>query len=165
MKITQVIRLCAVLLLIGISEQAAATGLEGYAGVNLNIRSGPNVRFPAVGVLGSGSSLTIHGCLSGYKWCDVSASGLRGWASGAHIQFIYETRRVYVPAYAPRVEIPTLTFHIETYWHEHYREQPLYVDLPQWVGYHWEEANLPPGWRDTWDDDYFGHEYEPPSGE
>ncbi|MGJ5179667.1 SH3 domain-containing protein [Bradyrhizobium oligotrophicum] len=160
MKNTPLFSLAALLIMVGLSDGAAAASFEGYAGVNLNVRSGPNVRFPAVGVLGAGSTLTIHGCLTGYRWCDVSASGIRGWASGAHLQFNYETRRVYVPAYAPRIEMPIVTFHIDTYWHDYYRELPLYSDLPRWVDYHWEDDTLPPGWRDNWDDDYFGHEYE-----
>ncbi|MGY3452805.1 SH3 domain-containing protein [Bradyrhizobium sp. USDA 4353] len=160
MKAKLLFQTAAVLIVVGLGHEAGAADLGGYAGVNLNVRSGPSVRFPAVGILGAGSSLTIHGCLTGYKWCDVSAAGLRGWASGAHIQFAYETRRVYVPAYAPRVEIPVLTFQINTYWHDHYRELPLYSDLPRWVDYHWEESDPPPGWRDNWDDDYVGHEYE-----
>ncbi|CCD89486.1 conserved exported protein of unknown function, putative SH3 domain [Bradyrhizobium sp. ORS 285] len=158
MKITSLFRLVALLVVLGPSGKAAAASFEGYAGVNLNVRSGPNVRFPTVGVLGAGSPLTIHGCLTGYTWCDVSASGFRGWASGALIQFSYETRRVYVPACAPRVEMPIVTFHIDTYWRDYYRELPLYGDLPRWVDYHWDENNPPPGWRDNWDDDYSGHD-------
>ncbi|UFZ01730.1 SH3 domain-containing protein [Bradyrhizobium ontarionense] len=159
MRTKRLFHVAALLIFIGLAEKAAAAEVAGYSGVNLNVRSGPNVRFAAVGLLGAGTSLTIHGCLAGYTWCDISASGLRGWASGAHIQFEYETRRVYVPAYAPRVEMPILTSHIDSYWHDYYRDRPFYDELPRWLDSHWEDDNSPPGWRDNWDDDYSGHEY------
>ena len=88
------------LVVLSFADNAIAADVTGYSGGNLNIRSGSSSRFPQVGVLGAGSELRIHGCVARFTWCDVSASGVRGWVSGAHIQFIYEARRVYVPAYA-----------------------------------------------------------------
>ncbi|WFU38881.1 SH3 domain-containing protein [Bradyrhizobium sp. CB82] len=154
-------RVCAMALLTMICAvgEVCAASRAGYSGVNLNIRSGPNVRFPAVGVLGAGSELVIHGCLARYTWCDVSVSGMRGWASGAHIQFVHEERRVYVPAYAAQVEIPIITFDVTNYWGEYYRDYSFYHDLDHWSSYHWDDDGLPPGWRDNWDGYYDGNEY------
>lgn len=142
------------LILLGPAREAIAADVAGYAGVNLKVRSGPSARFPAVGVFGAGSELTIHGCLSRYTWCDVSASGVRGWASGAHVQFVHEARRVYVPAYAPRVEIPIVTFNLTTYWEDYYRDRDFYGELDHWSHSHWDDDASPPGWRDNWDDYY-----------
>jgi len=154
------VRVCAIaMLMICVVGDVYAAGQVGYSGVNLNIRSGPSVRFPAVGVLGASSELVIHGCIARYTWCDVSASGMRGWASGAHIQFVYEDRRVYVPAYAAHVEIPIITFDVTNYWREYYHEYDFYRDLNHWSGYHWADDGSPPGWRDNWDDYYEGNEY------
>ncbi|MCV9940634.1 SH3 domain-containing protein [Boseaceae bacterium BT-24-1] len=147
------------LLLICAIDDASASGLPGYSGVNLNLRSGPSTRFPIGGVLGAGSELTIHGCVAGYRWCDVSAPGVRGWASGGHIQFTHQARRVYVPAYAAQVDIPIIAFQAASYWSDHYREYSFYRDLDYWNNYHWENDGSPPGWRSNWDDDYAGHEY------
>jgi uncharacterized protein YraI len=148
-----------VLLAMGVMGGARAGTMSGYSGVNLNIRSGPSAKFPAVGVLGAGSELTIHGCVKEYRWCDISASGMRGWASGAHIQFLYENRRVYVPAYAAQVEIPIVTFHVSDYWNTYYRDYSFYSEYDRWSDYHWWDDDYSPGWRSNWDDSYEGHEY------
>lgn len=153
------IRVCTFALIMMNLGQAWAASRVGYAGVNLNIRSGPSVRFPAVGVLGAGSELTIHGCIAHYTWCDVTASAMRGWVSGAHIQFVYGERRDYVPAYAAQVEIPIIKFDVTNYWGEYYREYDFYHGLDHWRSYHWEDDSSPPGWRDNWDDNYDGSEY------
>ncbi|WP_245448196.1 SH3 domain-containing protein [Bradyrhizobium nitroreducens] len=149
----------ALLTIICAAGEVRAASRAGYSGVNLNIRSGPSVRFPAVGMLGAGSGLVIHGCLDRYAWCDVSASGMRGWASGAHIQFVHDERRVYVPAYAAQVEIPIVTFNVINYWGDYYRDRDFYHDLDRWSSYHWEDDGSPPGWRDNWGGDYEGNEY------
>jgi uncharacterized protein YraI len=151
--------MAAVAVVIGSAGDGRAASMEAYSAVNLNIRSGPGVRFPAVGVAAASSSMTIHGCLARYTWCDVSAYGVRGWASGAHLQFIYEDRRVYVPAYAAQVEIPVVSFHIASYWNAYYHERDFYGDLAHWSDYHWEDDGLPPGWREDWDGYYDDHEY------
>jgi uncharacterized protein YraI len=159
MKCRTIARATILLVALGLARQAVAADVAGYSGVNLNIRSGPSVRFPAVGVSAAGSELIIHGCLARYTWCDVSASGVRGWASGPHIQFIYETRRVYVPAYASHVEIPTVTFNLVSYWEDYYHDRDFYAELDHWSHYHWEDDAPPPGWRDNWDDDHEDNEY------
>lgn len=156
--------ICAIafVLLVAFAGEGHAGTHEGYSVVNLNIRSGPSIRFPAVRRLAAGSSLTIYGCLANYRWCDVSASGVRGWVSGAHVQFVHEARRVYVPAYAAQSEIPIVTFNVVSYWHDNYRDYGFYGEIDHWDGYHWGDDGDPPGWRDNWDDDHAAPESEPP---
>lgn len=45
------------------------------AATDLNIRSGPGSNYPVVGVLGSGQSTALKGCLADSKWCSVE----EGW--------------------------------------------------------------------------------------
>ena len=129
-----------------------ASDLAGHAAVNLDIRSGPSARFPVVRMAAGGSLLTIHGCLARYTWCDVNMGGVRGWASGAHLQFAYGDRWVYVPAYAVQVEIPVVSFHVIDYWTNYYHDRDFYAEIDDWSRYHWEDDGLPPGWRDKWED-------------
>ncbi|MBS0251799.1 MAG: SH3 domain-containing protein [Proteobacteria bacterium] len=164
MKNRPLIYTAMLLLLIAFAGKGYARTNVGYSSVNLNIRSGPSVRFPAVGRLAAGSSMTIHGCVSRYTWCDVSASGVRGWASGAHIQFVHEARRVYVPAYAARAEIPLVTFNLSSYWHDYYHDYGFYGEMERWNEYNWENDGDPPGWRDNWDDDHPDPDDEPEPG-
>ena len=128
-----------------------ASGFGGYAAGNLNIRSGPSTSFPAVGVLSAGTGLSVHGCLARYTWCDVSASGLRGWVSGAFIQTEYRERRVFVPSNARQVGVPVITFGFQSYWNDHYRDYDFYNDIDRWDEYHWQDDGPPPGWQDDWD--------------
>lgn len=139
MRIRSIICITTAILVTVFVQPGRAADLAGYSGVNLNVRSGPSVRFPAVGVLGAGTALTIHGCLARYTWCDVSASGLRGWALGAHVQIAHAERRVYVPAYAQELEIPVITFRVDNYWHDHYRDYQFYNELDRWTDYRWED--------------------------
>jgi uncharacterized protein YraI len=161
MKSRPIICTTALLLLSTFAGEGHAGTSDGYSGVNLNIRSGPSVRFPAVGRLPAGSSLTIHGCLARYTWCDASASGVRGWVSGAHVQFVHDARRVYVPAYAAQAEIPVVTFNLSSYWHDYYRDYGFYGEVDRWNDHRWENDGNPPGWRDNWDDDHVDLENEP----
>jgi uncharacterized protein YraI len=153
MKIRPVVCAATMLLLIAFASESHAGARDGYSGVNLNLRSGPGARFPIVRRLAAGSALTIRGCVARYTWCDVSASGERGWASGAYIQFVHEARRVYVPAYAAQSQIPIVTFNIGNYWHDYYRDYSFYGDLDRWNEYHWEDEGNPPGWRDNWEEE------------
>ncbi len=161
MRIRPAVCATTLLLLVAFSGDGHAGTRDGYSGVNLNLRSGPSARFPVVRRLAAGSVLSIHGCVARYTWCDVSASGVRGWASGAHIQFVHEARRVYVPAYAAQAQIPIVTFNIGNYWHDYYRDYSFYGDLDRWNEYHWEDDGNPPGWRDNWEDDHGDSEDEP----
>ncbi|GAW42257.1 Bacterial SH3 domain protein [Brevundimonas sp. SH203] len=139
-------------LLTGFAQPARAASIDGYSVGNLNIRSGPSVRFPPVGVLGAGTVMTVHGCVSHYRWCDVSASGVRGWAPGGQIQIVDEERGVYLPSRAGAMQIPLITFQIESYWRDHYRDYDFYGDYDDWDHYQWEDDGPPPGWHDAWDD-------------
>jgi uncharacterized protein YraI len=159
MRLRSVLWTAVLAVVVGFAADGRADDMAAYSSVNLNIRSGPSVRFPVVGMAAGGSSMTIHGCLAHYTWCDVSASGVRGWASGAHLEFVYEDRRVYVPAYATHVDVPIVSFHVVNYWNDHYHDRDFYADLDQWTSYHWEDDGLPPGWRDNWDEHYGDDEY------
>lgn len=161
MKNRLVAHAIALLLLIAFADESRAGTSDGYTSVNLNVRSGPSARFPTVGRLVAGSSLTIYGCVARYTWCDVSASGARGWVSGAHIQFVHEARRVYVPAYAAQSQIPVVTFNVGNYWHDHYRDYSFYGEIDRWNEHRWGDDGDPPGWRDNWDSDQVDPEDEP----
>jgi uncharacterized protein YraI len=159
MKVRNILWAASVAATISLAGEGHAGGLTAHTSVNVNIRSGPGVRFPVAGLASGGSSMMIHGCVSRYTWCDVSMGGVRGWASAAHLQVVYENRRIYVPAYAVQAEIPIVSFHLTEYWNDYYHDREFYADRASWSSYHWEDDGLPPGWRDNWDDDDHDHEY------
>lgn len=120
---------------------AIAEAATAFATANVNMRSGPSTRYPAVVVIPAGARVDIRGCLSSANWCDVAAAGYRGWVSGSYLQTTYSQRRVYVdPQYYRPLGIPTVTFSIGRYWDDHYRGRPFYRDRDRW-----RDGD---GWRD-----------------
>ncbi|WP_426123484.1 SH3 domain-containing protein [Pararhizobium sp. PWRC1-1] len=107
----------------------AAQAAEGYATTNVNMRSGPSTRYPAVTSIRAGTPVQIHGCLADTPWCDVSFYKGRGWVAGRYIQAEYQRRRIYVePDYYDNLGIPLITFEIGNYWDRNYRNRDFYPD-------------------------------------
>ncbi|PDT52349.1 MULTISPECIES: SH3 domain-containing protein [Sinorhizobium] len=120
--------LCALSLMPVLAEAA-----EGFATANVNMRSGPSTRYPAVTVIPSGESVEIHGCLADRPWCDVSFYGGRGWVAGLYVQALYRSNRVYVePEYYRPLGIPTVVFEFDRYWDRNYRGRDFYRDRDRW---------------------------------
>lgn len=112
---------------------AIAEAATAVATANVNMRSGPSTRYPAVVVIPAGARVDIRGCLSSANWCDVAAAGYRGWVSGSYLQTTYSQRRVYVgPQYYRPLGIPSVTFSVGRYWDDHYRNRPFYRDRDRW---------------------------------
>jgi len=105
----------------------AAQAAEGFATANVNMRSGPSTRYPAVTVIPVGTPVEIHGCLADIPWCDVSFYSGRGWVAGRYVQAEYQQRRVYVePDYYGSLGIPLVTFELGNYWDRNYRNRDFY---------------------------------------
>lgn len=137
----------------------AAAATNGFATANVNMRSGPSTRYPAVVVIPAGAPIVINGCLNTVNWCDVSFARGRGWVSGNYIQASYRQNRVYVaPQYYRPLGIPTITFDVDTYWQRHYRGRDFYRERDRWRGWDYRRADGPPRWDDRrpvpprWDD-------------
>ncbi|PLK69795.1 SH3 domain-containing protein [Rhizobium sp. TH135] len=120
---------------------AVAEAATAFSTANVNMRSGPSTRYPAVIVVPAGTRVNIQGCMSSANWCDVSFAGYRGWVSGSYLQTTYSQRRVAVgPRYYRPLGIPTVTFSIGRYWDDHYRGRAFYRDRDRW-----RDGD---GWRD-----------------
>lgn len=127
-----------------VAGPALAEAAPAVATANVNMRSGPSTRYPAVFVVPAGSRVDIRGCLSSANWCDVSVAGYRGWISGSYLQTTYSQRRVYVePEYYRPLGIPTVTFSVGRYWDDHYRGRSFYRERDRW--------SRGPDWRDDRD--------------
>jgi uncharacterized protein YraI len=112
---------------------AMAEAAEGFATANVNMRSGPSTRYPAVSLIPAGESVEIHGCLADLPWCDVSFYGGRGWVAGRYVQADYRRNRVYVePRYYRPLGIPTVVFQFDNYWDRNYRGRDFYRDRDRW---------------------------------
>jgi uncharacterized protein YraI len=52
---------------------------------DLNVRSGPGVQYPVIGVIAANTSATVADCMPGSTWCMVDSGGLHGWADSAYL--------------------------------------------------------------------------------
>jgi uncharacterized protein YraI len=125
-------------LLASLAVPSVASAFAGYTTANVHLRAGPGVGYPSVLVVPYGAPTEIYGCLSDWSWCDCSWGGARGWVSGAYLQAMYQAQPVYLPAYAPRIGVPVISFEFVTYWDRHYHGRPWYRDRDRWHDY-WRE--------------------------
>ncbi len=113
----------------------AAEAASGVSTANVNMRSGPSTRYPAVVVIPLGMRVEIYGCMQSANWCDVGFARYRGWVSGTYLQATYSQRRVYVdPRYYGNLGIPSVGFDVDDYWGDHYRSRDFYRDRDRWRG-------------------------------
>ncbi|SFK20239.1 SH3 domain-containing protein [Rhodanobacter glycinis] len=107
---------------------------DGYTTGNVNLRAGPDTSYPRLDTLPAGAPVDIQGCTSGWEWCDVVFQGERGWVAGNFIQYQYQNQDVLVPQYGAQIGIPIVTFVIQTYWDNYYRNRPFYRERQRWYG-------------------------------
>ena len=115
---------------------AAAHATPGFATANVNIRTGPDIDFPSVGVIPEGEPLGIEGCLRDESWCDVHWEGGRGWVYSEYLAFDDRGQMVPLPDVGPAYfRIPFVTFVARDYWDRYYVGRPWYRDRARWYAY------------------------------
>lgn len=115
---------------LGVMIPAAAFAATGYATAAVNLRAGPGTEYPVVDTIPADAHVDIHGCLDDHAWCDVSWNGDRGWVSATYLDYLYNNQYVYLPDYV--VDVPVVTFALDTYWGDYYRGRPWYGRLAYW---------------------------------
>ncbi|MFC5741735.1 SH3 domain-containing protein [Dyella tabacisoli] len=121
---------------------ALAQAEEGVVTGNVNLRAGPHIEYPHIGVLPAGTRINIQGCTEHYEWCDVIVGGDRGWVSANYIQYVYQSQPVIVEQYGSRIGLPVVSFVIGTYWGNYYSNRPFYRQRDYW--YHRPIRPRPP---------------------
>lgn len=117
-----------------LAAPGVAAAANAFATGNVNMRAGPSTQYPRITTIPAGAAVTIYGCTSGWRWCDTSWRGARGWVAASYLQTMYRERRVYLPDYGPRVGVPIISFHFGNYWDRWYRDRPWYRDRDRWDG-------------------------------
>jgi uncharacterized protein YraI len=123
-----------------------AFAAEGYVVDNVNLRAGPDVSYPLVDQLPTGTGVAVQGCTDGWEWCDVinENDGSRGWIAGNYIQYDYQDQEVLLPEYGAQIGIPIVAFSIGTYWDSYYRGRPFYADRGSWYNRPYVRRAPPP---------------------
>ena len=116
-------------LVIGPSLASALTAMTTEP---TNLRAGPAFDFPVVDRIPDDATVTVHGCVRAYRWCDISWRDARGWVSGDELAYFYQQRYVPVVEYGPRIGLPIVVFSFDTYWDRYYRGRPFYGERTRW---------------------------------
>jgi uncharacterized protein YraI len=124
---------------------AAAHAEPGYATANVNLRTGPDVDFPSVGVIPEGEELYVEGCLRDESWCDVRWGGERGWVYSEFIAFDYHGEMRPLPDLGMAFfSIPIVAFVASDYWGRYYVGRPWWAERNRWFAY---TVHPRPGWH------------------
>lgn len=87
-----------------------AAAQNAFATTDLNVRAGPGPGHEVVAVIPNDQAVTIHGCLDGSKWCEVSWSNNTGWAYSDYLAYDVDGNRVIVAEAGPQITTPTVTY-------------------------------------------------------
>ena len=124
-KTTAILALTAGLVLPGTAFAAALA----FTTTDLNIRTGPAASYQRFGTIPEGGSVTVHGCLTGYNWCDISWSGERGWVSGNYLAYAGRRyARQPIPSVGVSIGLPVIGFSPNVYHRRYYVDRPWYRD-------------------------------------
>ena len=104
-----------------------------YTSKDVNLRAGPARDYPVVAVLQAGASVSVEGCVSGYRWCDVVAGPYRGWVYAGNLVYPYQGSNVPVLTYGAMIGIGLIGFSIGDYWDQYYRGSPWYPQRQRWI--------------------------------
>src|ERR1700756_2636520 len=103
-----------------------ANAAEGFVVADISLQAGPDTEYPSITELAAGTPVSIQGCVDGWTWCDVVASGEYGWVPGTFLAEDYGGQRVIVLDYGARIGIPVVSFSLGAYWDRHYHNRPFY---------------------------------------
>ena len=103
-----------------------------YAAGDIHLRAGPAREYPVVVVVPSGVAINVVGCLSDYRWCDVTIGADRGWVYARNIVYPYQGAQVPVINYGAALGIGVVGFAIGNYWNDHYHARPWYPQMSRW---------------------------------
>ncbi len=128
-------RLRCIAVALALAAAACAAGAQqlAWTAKAVNLRAGPDRFYPVVAVLGAGTQVLVQGCLTDYRWCDVSVGYERGWVYAGNLRSTWEDRVVPLPGVAPIVGIVVLPFVFQEYWDLHYRHRPWYAERHRWM--------------------------------
>lgn len=106
------------------------------------LHSGPLEEFPAVRDVRQGATVSLHGCLRDWSWCDVSFRNERGWIPANALYTSWQRHRRAIGA---NLGVEVTTFNFGPYWESHYRGRNFYNQRRCWQSLF--EAEYRPEWR------------------
>jgi uncharacterized protein YraI len=89
---------------------AASAQTMATASTDLNVRAGPGPDYEVIGVIGVDQQATIHGCLEGSPWCEVSYAGGEGWAYSDYLIAEYDGAEAVVTERRADIGVPVVEY-------------------------------------------------------
>ncbi len=129
MKLLNVLSIVAAFVL---AAPATSYAEWAYTAKNAHLRAGPAIDYPVVAILPAGTQISVEGCLSDYKWCDVIAGPDRGWVYAGNIVYSYEGADVPVLTYGSLIGLAIIPFIVSDYWDRYYHTYPWYRQRQYW---------------------------------
>ncbi len=126
------LRYLAPILAAAVLSPAIAQAAVGYTEGRVALRAGPGPDFPRLEALPRNVRVNVHGCVHRFDWCDVSWRGARGWINGERLTISYRGRRVLMHEYGPRMDVPVISFHFDSYWDNNYSRSGFYRERDRW---------------------------------
>jgi uncharacterized protein YraI len=121
---------------------SCASAHEAFTSRAVNVRAGPDRGYPLVAWLPTGTVVYVNGCISDYRWCDITAGFHRGWVYARFLELPYLDRRLPIYGNGALFVLPIITFSVGVYWDDYYRDRPWYRDRPYW--HDWHPSYRPP---------------------
>jgi uncharacterized protein YraI len=128
--------LCALataLAAVAVVPATAQAQQTAYVSKAVNLRAGPSSDYPVVAILGAGVNITVEGCMSDYRWCDVSVGTNRGWLYAGNIVYPYQGTNVPLLTFGSAIGIGVIAFSVGSYWDDYYRYRPWYPQRQRWI--------------------------------
>lgn len=88
----------------------SAMALDASAATDLNIRSGPANNYSVLGVIPTGKTATLDGCIEDGTWCKVSYDGVEGWSYAPYLTVSADQKAYVVTERPAMVEVTTVTY-------------------------------------------------------
>lgn len=91
----------------GFAQNPLAGG-QANAFTDLNLRAGPGMGYPIVGVISAHEAVDGAGCFAAESWCRVALAGTEGWASGDCLTTVVQDAPVAIYPNRDHVTVKTL---------------------------------------------------------
>lgn len=105
---------------------ASAKAADSIVLQHTGLRAGPGTQYPLLADMIRGQRIEVLGCIRGWRWCEVVAGGLHGFAVGERLGTNWYGRNVQVGYYGPRLGLPFVEFTEQPYWSKYYYDRDFY---------------------------------------
>lgn len=108
--------LSAAVLVPGVASAAA----NAIVTTDLNMRAGPSTGYERVATIPGGGNVVVHGCATGFSWCDITWAGARGWVSSNYLAYLDGGRRRSIASFGISIGLPTVGFDRDDYYRRYH---------------------------------------------